>query len=195
LKTILLCPSIINKLILTTCQVSPKVPILSVLCEILLFDWLSLIWSICADFLPFPPSSFGAWRSSCMIASYLGQRFWFLILMWWFLDLVLIQFLISFVLSQPVLMLPLIMYLLVISKQSKMKEIIFMWLYFGLYGFQPTLLIMKILISLVKIWLSLVFVYNEHYKDKIQLLVVIHYSMRFNFLLYTYIIFLTLLSI
>jgi hypothetical protein len=69
-----------------------------------------------------------------------------------------------------------------------------MWLYLGLYGFQLILLIMKISTLLAKIWLSLVFTYNEPYKNDLQLLVVSHCSMRFNVLFHTYIIFLIFFS-
>jgi len=70
-----------------------------------------------------------------------------------------------------------------------------MWLYLGLYGFQLAVLTMRILILLMKIWLSLAFVYNEYYLDIIQVLVVFHCSMRIILLLYTYLIFLTISSI
>jgi len=56
------------------------------------------------------------------------------------------------------------------SKKSTPKEIVLMWLYLGLYDLQYILLIMNIFILLVKIWLSLAFVYNESYKNVTQVL-------------------------
>jgi hypothetical protein len=92
------------------------------------------------------------------------------------------------------LLLVLSVYFFAISNNSIPKEIVFMWLYLGLYSFQLILLIMKISTLLVKIWLSLVFIYNEPYKNVLQLLVVIHCSMKVNVLFHIYIVILIFLS-
>ncbi|KEH25633.1 DUF4283 domain protein [Medicago truncatula] len=89
----------------------------------------------------------------------------------------------------------LLLFLSVFSKDLNPMSTTLMWLYLGLYGLQSILLIMNIFILLVKIWLSLTFVCSETYKNETHLLVFIHCFMKSSLLFFTYILFLTFISI
>lgn len=89
------------------------------------------------------------------------------------------------------LLLIVFMYLFTFPKKVMPKGRVFMWLYLGLYGLQFIILIMKIVVLLIQILLMLTSVLNEPYKSVMFWSIITHYPMRYIFLLYTYIAFLT----